>query len=66
MEHLKHEMDDKTLSLQKCQNKAKTIDDQCKQCEEEMAPIEERLKQIYKIEHEVGKYQAQKVELQTK
>lgn len=54
------------MSLQKYQQKAQNIDDQCKQCEDEMAPIEERLKQIHKIEYEVGKFQAQKVELQTK
>ncbi|XP_013113614.2 DNA repair protein RAD50 [Stomoxys calcitrans] len=65
-QHLKVEMEDKTMSLQKCQEKAKSIEEQCKQCEEEMAPIEERLQQIHKIEAEVGKYQAQKVELQTK
>ncbi|XP_073838783.1 DNA repair protein rad50 [Musca autumnalis] len=65
-EHLKVEMEEKTLSLQKCQEKAKTIEEQCKQCEEEIAPIEERLQQIHKIETEMGKLQAQKVELQTK
>lgn len=65
-EHLKKEMDEKTLNLEKCQEKAKSIEEQCKQCEVDMAPIEERLQQIYKIEHEVGKLQAQKVELQTK
>ncbi|XP_065361714.1 DNA repair protein RAD50 [Calliphora vicina] len=66
VEHLKQEMEGKSLGLQKYQQKAKTIDDNCKLCEEEMAPIEERLKQIHKIEYDVGKYQAQKVELQTK
>ena len=59
-------MEEKSLSLQKHQNKAKTIDDQCTLCEEEMKPIEERLQKIHKIEYDVGKYQAQKVELQTK
>ncbi|XP_023303627.2 DNA repair protein RAD50 [Lucilia cuprina] len=66
MEHLKQEMEGKSLALQKYKQKAQTIDDQCKLCDDEMAPIEERLKQIHKIEYEVGKYQAQKVELQTK
>lgn len=65
-EHLKQEMEEKTLGLQKYQQKAKTIDEQCTLCEEQMKPIEERLKTIHKIEYDVGKFQAQKVELQTK
>lgn len=63
---MKKEMEEKSVNLQKYQQKAKTIDDQCLQCEEEMKPIEERLQKILKIEYDVGKYQAQKVELQTK
>lgn len=65
-EHLKQEMEEKTLNLQKHQQKSKTIEEQCKVCEEEMKPIEERLETIRKIEYDVGKFQAQKVELQTK
>jgi len=64
--YLKEEMEVKTLSLQKAQQKCDSIKAQCNECEEEMKPIEARLLEIRNVEFEVGKYQAQKVEMDTK
>ncbi|XP_016953559.2 DNA repair protein RAD50 [Drosophila biarmipes] len=64
--YLKEEMEVKTLSLHKAQQKCDTIKAQCNDCEEEMKPIEARLLEIRNVEFEVGKYQAQKVEMDTK
>ncbi|KAL9901861.1 DNA repair protein RAD50 [Glossina fuscipes] len=65
-EHLKQEMEEKSLSLQSYRQKALSIDDQCRKCDAEIKPVEERLQKIFNVEREVGKYQAQKIELQTK
>ncbi|XP_017079232.1 DNA repair protein RAD50 [Drosophila eugracilis] len=64
--YLKDEMEVKTLSLQKAQQKCDAIKDQCNECEVEMKPIEARLSEIRNVEFEIGKYQAQKVEMDTK
>lgn len=59
-------MEVKTLNLQKAQRKCDAIKAQCMECEEEMKPIEARLVEIRNVEFEIGKYQAQKVEMDTK
>jgi len=59
-------MEVKTLNLQKAQRKCDAIKAQCSECEEEMKPIEARLVEIRNVEFEIGKYQAQKVEMDTK
>ncbi|XP_022217718.2 LOW QUALITY PROTEIN: DNA repair protein RAD50 [Drosophila obscura] len=64
--YLKQEMEVKTLGLQKAQQKCESIKAQCSACEEEMKPIETRLREILDIENEIGKHQAQKVEMDTK
>ncbi|XP_033233234.1 DNA repair protein RAD50 [Drosophila pseudoobscura] len=64
--YLKQEMEVKTLGLQKAQKKCDSIKAQCSECEEEMKPIESRLQEIRDIEYEIGKHQAQKVEMDTK
>ncbi|KAH8376220.1 hypothetical protein KR200_003386 [Drosophila serrata] len=64
--YLKQEMEIRTLALQKAQQKCDSIKAQCSECEEEMKPIEARLLEIRNIEFEIGKYQAQKVEMETK
>ncbi|KAH8402366.1 hypothetical protein KR009_011576 [Drosophila setifemur] len=66
VKYLKQEMEVKTLSLQTAQKKCDSIKDQCNECEEEMKPIEARLTEIRNIEFDIGKYQAQKVEMDTK
>ncbi|XP_017090795.2 DNA repair protein RAD50 [Drosophila bipectinata] len=66
VEYLKKEMEAKTLALQKAQEKCNNVKTQCNECEEEMKPIEARLMEIRNIELEIGKYQAQKVEMDTK
>ncbi|XP_017466140.1 PREDICTED: DNA repair protein RAD50 isoform X1 [Rhagoletis zephyria] len=63
--HLKQEMDDKSLTLKKAQEKCAAIEKECERCEEEMKPIDTRLLEIRNVEYEVGKYQAQKVEVET-
>ncbi|XP_067628332.1 DNA repair protein RAD50 [Eurosta solidaginis] len=63
--HLKQEMDDKSLSLKKAQEKCAAIKNACGRLEEEMKPIDARLEEIRNVEFEVGKYQAQKVEVET-
>ncbi|XP_054737346.1 DNA repair protein RAD50 [Anastrepha obliqua] len=63
--HLKQEMDDKSLTLKKAQEKCAAIQQECELCEEEMKPIDARLLEIRNVEYEVGKYQAQKVEIET-
>ncbi|KAH8290347.1 hypothetical protein KR054_002147 [Drosophila jambulina] len=64
--YLKQEMEVRTLALQRAQQKCDSIKAQCSECEEEMKPIEARLLEIRNIEFEIGKYQAQKVEMETK
>ncbi|EDW92134.2 DNA repair protein RAD50 [Drosophila yakuba] len=64
--YLKQEMEVKTLNLQQAQRKCDAIKAQCSECEEEMKPIEARLMEIRNVEFEIGKYQAQKVEMDTK
>ncbi|XP_017008025.3 DNA repair protein RAD50 [Drosophila takahashii] len=64
--YLKEEMEVKTLNLQKAQQKYDTIKAQVTECEEEMKPIDARLVEIRNVEFEIGKYQAQKVEMDTK
>ncbi|KAH8407482.1 hypothetical protein KR222_002222 [Zaprionus bogoriensis] len=64
--HLKKEMDDKTLSLQKAEQKCQHIKEQCEQCEEEVKPVEARLQEIRNIELEISKYHQEKVEMDTK
>ncbi|XP_017054346.1 DNA repair protein RAD50 [Drosophila ficusphila] len=66
VKYLKEEMEAKTLNLQKAQQKCDGINAQCKECDEEMKPIDARLVEIRNVEFEVGKYQAQKVEMDTK
>ncbi|XP_011188486.1 DNA repair protein RAD50 [Zeugodacus cucurbitae] len=63
--HLKQEMDDKSLTLKKAQEKCATIEQECERCEEEMKPIEARLLEIRNVEYDVGKHQAKKVEIET-
>ncbi|CAD7012324.1 unnamed protein product [Ceratitis capitata] len=63
--HLKQEMDDKSLTLKKAQEKCTAIEHECERCEEEMKPIDARLLEIRNVEYEVGKYQAKKVEIET-
>lgn len=63
--HLKKEMDDKSLSLQKAEQKCKDIKDQCQKCDEEVQPIDARLQEIRNIELEISKYHAQKVKMDT-
>uniref|UniRef100_A0A1A9WRR6 Zinc-hook domain-containing protein n=1 Tax=Glossina brevipalpis TaxID=37001 RepID=A0A1A9WRR6_9MUSC len=65
-EHLKQEMEEKNVSLQNYRQKALTIDGECVKCNDELKPVEERLEEIFNVEREVGKYQAQKIELHTK
>ncbi|KAI9588645.1 hypothetical protein GQX74_004490 [Glossina fuscipes] len=43
-EHLKQEMEEKSLSLQSYRQKALSIDDQCRKCDAEIKPVEERKK----------------------
>uniref|UniRef100_A0A1B0FGD5 Rad50/SbcC-type AAA domain-containing protein n=1 Tax=Glossina morsitans morsitans TaxID=37546 RepID=A0A1B0FGD5_GLOMM len=52
-EHLKQEMEEKSLSLQNYRQKALSIDDQCRKCDAEMKPVEERLQKIFNVEREV-------------
>ncbi|XP_030560442.1 DNA repair protein RAD50 [Drosophila novamexicana] len=66
LEHLKKEMDEKTLSLEQAQKKCEEIKEECNKCDEEVKPIDARLQEIRNIEFEIGKYQAQKVEMDTK
>uniref|UniRef100_A0A1B0AQ80 Zinc-hook domain-containing protein n=1 Tax=Glossina palpalis gambiensis TaxID=67801 RepID=A0A1B0AQ80_9MUSC len=42
--HLKQEMEEKSLSLQCYRQKALSIDDQCRKCDAEIKPVEERKK----------------------
>lgn len=63
--HLKQEMDDKSLTLKKAQEKCAAIEQECDRCEEEMKPIDARLTEIRNVEYEVGKHQAKKVEIET-
>lgn len=64
--HLKKEMDDKSLGLEKAEQKCKDIKEQCAKCDEEVQPIDARLQEIRNIELEISKYHAQKVEMDTK
>lgn len=64
--HLKKEMDDKSLGLEKAELKCKDIKEQCAKCDEEVKPIDARLQEIRNIELEISKYHAQKVEMDTK
>ncbi|XP_016990537.1 DNA repair protein RAD50 [Drosophila rhopaloa] len=64
--YLKEEMEVKTMSLQRAQQKCDVIEAQCSECEVQMKPIEARLEEIRNVEFEIGKYQAQKVEMDTK
>ncbi|KAH8253007.1 hypothetical protein KR032_003136 [Drosophila birchii] len=64
--YLKQEMEVRTLALQRAQQKCDSIKVQCSECEEEMKPIEARLLEIRNTEFQIGKYQAQKVEMETK
>ncbi|EDW72246.1 uncharacterized protein Dwil_GK20820 [Drosophila willistoni] len=64
--YLKQEMEAKSLNLQKAEEKCEDIKSQCQKCEDDMKPVDERLLEIRKIEFEVGKYQAQQVEMETK
>ncbi|XP_017837172.1 DNA repair protein RAD50 [Drosophila busckii] len=66
LSHLKEEMEAKTLSLQKEEQKCQKLKEQCEQCDEEVKPVDARLLEIRKIEYEIGKYQSQKVEMDTK
>uniref|UniRef100_A0A1A9V356 Zinc-hook domain-containing protein n=1 Tax=Glossina austeni TaxID=7395 RepID=A0A1A9V356_GLOAU len=50
-EHLKQEMEEKSLSLQNYRQKAISIDDQCRKCDAEMKPVEERLQKIFNMEN---------------
>ena len=65
LQHLKMEMEDKTLTIQKAQQKYESVQAQCDLLDNEMRPIEGRLLEIRGIEYEVGKHQAQKVQLET-
>ncbi|KAH8396894.1 hypothetical protein KR215_006052 [Drosophila sulfurigaster] len=63
--HLKKEMDDKTLNLQKYEKQCEDIKMQCEKCDEEVKPIDLRLEEIRNIEYEISKYNARKVEMDT-
>lgn len=63
--HLKKEMDDKSLSLQKAEQKCQDIKDQCRKCDEVVQPIDARLQEIRNIELEISNYHAQKVKMDT-
>ncbi|KAH8299719.1 hypothetical protein KR044_005010 [Drosophila immigrans] len=63
--HLKKDMDDKTLNLQKYEQQCEDIRKQCEQCDEEVKPIDLRLEEIRNIEYEISKYNARKVEMDT-
>ncbi|XP_034475989.1 DNA repair protein RAD50 isoform X2 [Drosophila innubila] len=63
--HLKKEMDDKTLSLQKYEQQCDDIKKQCEKCDEELKPVDARLQEIRDIECEISKYSARKVEMDT-
>ncbi|XP_030385926.1 DNA repair protein RAD50 [Scaptodrosophila lebanonensis] len=64
--HLKQEMEVKTMNLERAQQKCDSIKAQCAQCDEEVKPIDARLGEIRDIEYDISKYQAQKVEMDTK
>lgn len=63
--YLKQQAEKLTLALQRAQGECDSIKAQCSECEEEMKPIEARLLEIRNIELEIGKYQAQKVKMET-
>ncbi|EDW01461.1 DNA repair protein RAD50 [Drosophila grimshawi] len=65
-EYIKKEMDEKTLGLQKAQRKLEDIKMECDKCDADVKPIDGRLEEIRNIEFDIGKYQAQKVEMDTK
>ncbi|XP_055855435.1 DNA repair protein RAD50 [Episyrphus balteatus] len=66
LSHLKKQLEDKNIDLQNAHEKYNAIKDKCNKFDEEMKPIDERLLEIRKVEYEVGKQQALKVELETK
>lgn len=66
LEHFKKEMDEKTMNLQNAQRKCEEIKEECIKCDEEVKPIDARLKEIRNIEYEIGEYQAEKVKVDTK
>lgn len=59
-------MEDKTIDLQNFHAKYNGIQEQCAKFDEEMKPIDDRLQAIRKVEYEVGKQQALRVQVETK
>lgn len=54
------------MNLQNAQRKCEEIKEECIKCDEEVKPIDARLKEIRNIEYEIGEYQAEKVKVDTK
>lgn len=54
------------MNLQKAQRQCDDLKEECIKCDEEVKPIDERLQEIRNIECEIGKYQAEKVKMDTK
>lgn len=59
-------MEDKSLCLNEANQKLENVQKQCEKCDSDIKPIDDRLLEIRKVEYEVGKQQALKVELETK
>lgn len=65
MAHLKKEMDDKMLNLQKYEQQCDDIKKQCEGCDEKVKPMDARLQELRTIESEISTYSARKVQMDT-